>query len=47
MSLVDAVDIPFLKLSDPKFSMRSKEVRESARAELVCAHPLWHRGPAL
>lgn len=29
MSLVDAVDIPFLKLSDPKFSMRSREVRKA------------------
>ncbi len=27
MSLVDAVDIPFLKLSDPAFSTRSQEVR--------------------
>lgn len=27
MSLVDAVDIPFLKLSDPAFSIRSQEVR--------------------
>jgi cytochrome P450 len=29
MSLVDAVDIPFLRLSDPKFSVRSTEVREA------------------
>lgn len=29
MSLVDAVDIPFLKLSDPAFSIRSLEVREA------------------
>src|SRR5262245_16795343 len=29
MSLVDAVDIPFLKLSDPDFSIRSLEVREA------------------
>ena len=29
MSLVDAVDIPFLKLSDPAFSIRSREVREA------------------
>ncbi|MGZ3269181.1 MAG: cytochrome P450 [Croceibacterium sp.] len=29
MSLVDAVDIPFLKLSDPKFSIRSMEVRKA------------------
>jgi cytochrome P450 len=29
MSLVDAVEIPFLKLSDPSFSIRSKEVREA------------------
>jgi cytochrome P450 len=29
MSLVDAVDIPFLKLSDPKFSIRSREVRKA------------------
>jgi cytochrome P450 len=27
MSLVDAVDIPFLRLSDPSFSIRSPEVR--------------------
>lgn len=29
MSLVDAVDIPFLRLSDPTFSIRSREVREA------------------
>src|SRR4029079_15001098 len=29
MSVVDAVDIPFLKLSDPSFSIRSPEVREA------------------
>jgi cytochrome P450 len=29
MSLVDTVDIPFLRLSDPAFSIRSKEVREA------------------
>ena len=29
MSLVDAVDIPFLRLSDPTFSIRSTEVREA------------------
>jgi cytochrome P450 len=29
MNLVDAVDIPFLKLSDPAFSIRSLEVREA------------------
>jgi hypothetical protein len=34
MSLVDAVDIPFLKLSDPKFSIRSREVRKAGIAVL-------------
>jgi cytochrome P450 len=29
MSLVDAVDIPFLRVSDPTFSIRSAEVREA------------------
>ena len=29
MSVVDAVDIPFLRLSDPSFSIRSPEVREA------------------
>jgi cytochrome P450 len=29
MSLVDTVDIPFLRLSDPAFSIRSMEVREA------------------
>src|SRR3954451_64701 len=29
MSLVDGVDILFLRLSDPKFSIRSQEVREA------------------
>ena len=29
MSLVEAVDIPFLRLSDPTFSIRSAEVREA------------------
>ena len=29
MSVVDAVDIPFLNLSDPNFSIRSAEVREA------------------
>jgi cytochrome P450 len=29
MSVVDAIDIPFLKLSDPSFSIRSPEVRDA------------------
>lgn len=29
MSSVDAVEIPFLRLSDPRFSIRSQEVREA------------------
>ena len=29
MSSVDAVDVPFLRLSDPSFSIRSPEVREA------------------
>ena len=36
MSSVDAVDIPFLNLSDPSFSIRSPEVRE-ARERSWCA----------
>ena len=37
MSLVDAVDIPFLELSDPAFSIRSQQVRE-ARERSWYAH---------
>lgn len=47
MSLVDAVDIPFLKLSDPKFSIRSREVRKARELSWYARTPLWHSGPAL
>ena len=39
MSLVDAVDIPFLKLSDPAFSIRSREVREAREASWYARTP--------
>jgi hypothetical protein len=44
MSLVDAVDIPFLRLSDPTFSIRSREVRE-AREQSWYANTPYGIGP--
>ena len=39
MSLVDAVDVPFLKLSDPSFSIRSPEVREARKRSWYARTP--------
>src|SRR5262249_30047795 len=39
MSSVDAVDVPFLRLSDPSFSIRSPEVREARERSW---YALWH-----
>jgi len=45
MSSVEAVDVPFLWLSDPSFSIRSAEVRKArelswyARTASCCAMP--------
>ena len=47
MRVVDAVDAPFLRLSDPKFLDPLAGGARGARAQLVCAHALWHRGPSL
>ena len=47
MSVVDAVDIPFLKLSDPSFSIRSPEVREARECSWYARTPYGIAGPAL
>jgi cytochrome P450 len=39
MSLVDAVDAPFLRLSDPSFSIRSPEVREARKRSWYARTP--------
>ena len=39
MSLVDAVDVPFLRLSEPSFSIRSPEVREARKRSWYARTP--------
>src|SRR5262245_9798099 len=39
MSSIDAVDVPFLRLSDPSFSIRSPEVREARERSWYACTP--------